>query len=241
MKNTSNLKILILIIGLALTFTSFAQTAQLDITGSAQINHKPTECKVTFSVELKNASYTTVITDLTTDINGLVSSLKKQGFAPAEIITQQFNISKSKKYVNNAWKEDGFMATQQLSVVFPIDQKRLIKVLNASTGTGSNPNISIGFQIDQATQESITNSLIKSAVKDARSKADLIANTAGYEVSEIKSIQYGSSRSTSQPQPMYRMAESKAASFSSDFGPMEAESMNFSDQVHIVFGLKEKG
>lgn len=226
---TSSLLLLVL-------FSVRAQTT-LDIIGVSSIDQKPTQTVVTFAISHKSISYEAVLNKLNTDINGLTSSLKKQGFSQAEIVTRQFDISKSRKYTNGSWKEDGYTANQQLKVIFPIDNSRLIKVLKATTGSGSQPDIAIQFTLDSETTKTMKEQLLVAAVEDARKKADLIATTTGQKVTGIVKINYGKG-STASPQPMYAMAEARMASDAASFGPMEAAAISMTDQVQITYQLE---
>lgn len=221
-----------------LSFLGLQAQTVLNVTGQASVEQKPTETIVNFTINHKAVNYETVLSNLNSDINGLLSSLKKQGFKPEEIITKQFNISKNRKYVGGSWKEDGYSANQQLLVVFAIDKDRLMKVLKATTGSGSQPEIQISFAIDQATKTSMKDALLVQAVENARKKADLIASATGQKVSGIQQINYGSG-SISNPQPMYKMAEARMSSDASNFSPMEAESITMRDQVQIVYILED--
>lgn len=221
-----------------LSFLGLQAQTVLHVTGQASVEQKPTETIVNFTINHKAISYETVLNKLNTDINGLLSSLKKQGFKTEEIITKQFNISKNRKYMNGNWKEDGYTANQQLLVVFAIDKDRLLKVLKATTGSGSQPDINISFAIDTATKTTTKETLLVRAVENARKKADLIAMATGQKVIGIQQINYGSV-STSNPQPMYKMAEARLSSDASNFSPMEAESISMSDQVQITYLLGE--
>jgi uncharacterized protein YggE len=218
---------------LVLAITAHAQTPTLDITGLATINHQPNQCVVTYQIQRQSSSYETALNSLNEDIVTLTKSLLKQGFEQKEIITQQFDISKNRRYANGKWIDEGYIANQRLNVVFAIDQKRLIKVLSTSTSSGSNPEVSIRFEIDEATRAKIQKELIKLAVADAREKADIISEAAGYKVTGIEQINYGSSNQPVTP-AVYRMAENTLAA-DTGFGPMEAEAIKLSDRVQIKF------
>lgn len=209
----------------------------MEITGNSAIEHKPTQTVVSFSINVESVSYESVLNQLNMDINGLNGSLKKLGFQPEEIITRQFSISKNRKYVNGGWKDEGYLANQMLIVVFPIDKDRLVKVLKATTGSGSQPEINISFTLDDAKRRALKEQLIIDAVLDAKMKADLIASTADQAVIGIEKITYASSAGGGHPQPMYKMAEARLASDGVDFSTMEGESITLTDQVHILFKI----
>lgn len=213
-----------------------AQTT-LDITGVSSVNQKPTQTVVTFEINHKSISYESVLDKLNADINGLMVSLKKQGFDAEDITTNQFDISKSRRYTDGSWKEDGYTANQQLKVTFPIDKKRLVKVLKATTGSGSEPDVDITFSIDGETATAIKEELLVAAVKDAKAKADLIAATTGQKVVGIQKINYGRG-SSSMPQPIYKMAEARMSADATNFAPMEAAAIAMSDHVQITYILE---
>jgi uncharacterized protein YggE len=234
-----NKKIVTLIGLILLTYFRINAQSTLDVIGVASISHKPTQTVVTFTINLKAGTYEAVITKLNSDVDGLIKSLKKQGFKTEEIITLQFNISKDRKFINGSWKDEGFVANQQLKVVFPIDQDRLIKVLKATTGSGSQPEISIGFELDNDTRTKLKKELMIATVKDAEMKAQLITSAAGYSILGIEKINYGTGGSAPTPQPIYRMAEATLGNDAAGFSPMEGQSVSITDQIHITYRISQ--
>lgn len=217
----------------------FAQNATIDITGVARLDHQPTQCVVTFQIMRQSASYESALKMLNTEITTLTNTLKKQGFSSEEIITQQFEIVKNRSWSDGKWKEDGYNANQSLNVTFPIDQGRLIKVLDASTSSGAKPEVTIAFEIDSKTREKLVDELIQMAVRDAKKKATLIAETAGYVITGIEAITYGFPNRLPEPRSNYKMMENSLAADAS-FGPMVAESIQLSDQVQVRFLINTK-
>ncbi|REE05689.1 SIMPL domain-containing protein [Marinoscillum furvescens] len=211
----------------------------LTIKGTSSASVKPTETTVSFRIEAQGTSYTGTINELIRRVDLLTSSLKKLKFEDHEIVTSSFSVDKNKKYDRGEWKELGYLGVQNVKVTFGMEKKTLLKVLNETTDSQANPEISISFGLDKERQAKLKNELLQQAVKDARLKADLLAGAADYEVAGIKSIQYHE-QSGGGPRPMYAMAESAELSRKADvqFSNFEADNLNFQESANIVFYLQ---
>lgn len=226
-------------IGFALLFTAWlaqAQESTLKVTGDAYIAVKPTQTTVNFTIESKSETYSGAIEDMISRVDLVSKELKKIKFEDREIVTSTFRVEKSQVYVKNMWKDSGFVATQNLMITFPYEKKRLLEVLNTATKSEARSEISLSFSLDNERKNSVMQELMKLAVKDARSKGELLASEAGYQIIGIREISYGVGASA--PQPLYAMAESAAfKSMDVQLSTFEASDLTFSDHVTIVFAI----
>ncbi len=209
----------------------------LKINGLAEIKVRPDMTVVDLAVNSENSEYSVVVQDLSDRIANLVKELGKIGFEEEEIKTSMFNINPIYEYESGQRSQTGYRGYQNLTVRFAEDKDMLIKVLNCAANSESDPQISLSFEISRELREKKRTELIKMAVKDARSKADLISGESGYSVSGIKEIQYGSNSGIPSP-PIYEQAafrELEDASFSA----IEPENQSLAESVYIIYTLQK--
>ncbi|WP_421871838.1 SIMPL domain-containing protein [Marinoscillum sp.] len=220
---------------------AFAATAQstLSVQGNASLAVKPTQTTVNLNIESKDATYPGAVESMINRVEQLSKDLKKLGFKDSDIITSNFNVNQGRVYVKNMWKDSGFVATQQLMVTFPQDKKKLLDVLNTVTKSSAKPSINLSFGLDVTKKEEVKNELIKLAVKDAKTKAEIIASASAYNITGIKSIEYG--RANNGPQPMYEVVASdtflKAANV--EMSNFEAADLRYNETVFIVYTIEQ--
>lgn len=221
--------------------SSFAQNnpATLKINGSAIMSVKPTQTVVTFNISEIRMSYSESITKLTERVDLLSKSLIKAGFATTDITTSNFNIQQNIIYNRGQRKDSGYVASQTLQVVFEQSKEKLLSVLNNTANSRANSSIAILFQLSNEDKLKLRDQLIALAVKDAKSKANLIADVSLYKVTGIKEIQYGMNNAiTYAKSSMYRAATMELEDVS--ISNFEAEDLSFSENVYIEYYIEDK-
>ncbi len=224
----------------ALSFFSFQVFGQnsspslLHVSGQAQVAVKPTLSVVTLTIRSSSNSYAGAVEDLVNRVDMLSVVLKGLKFKEDEILTSNFSVDKNFVYVQGERKEKGFNGLQTLKVEFEQEKERLLNVLTAVAASNADPEISVSFDLDDDQKAKLKEELLKQAVNDAQTKAQLIANQANQKITGIKDIKYGVGNSN-VPAPMTfanMAAESRAGA---DFSNFEAADLTFSDQVLMVF------
>mgnify|MGYP000860075637 CR=1 FL=1 len=221
--------------------SSFAQnnSSTLKINGSAIISVKPTQTVVTFNISEIRMSYSESIAKLTERVDLLSKSLLKLGFNTTDITTSNFDIRQNIIYNRGQQKDSGYVTSQTLQVVFEQSKEKLLSVLNNTANSRANSSISISFQLDNESKSILRDQLIVLAVKDARNKADLIADASLYKVTGIKEIQYGMNNTIAYDKSaMYRTASMQLEDVS--ISNFEAANLSFNENVYIEYYIENK-
>ncbi|UXP31263.1 SIMPL domain-containing protein [Reichenbachiella agarivorans] len=231
---TYTLALALLMIG----FVSLGQEqSMIHVSGQAELSVNPEIVVFNYSVHSNHKNYETAVNQLNTRVNSLLSDLKKAGFASEEIKTSHFNIRKSKIYNKGQEAGDEYIATQSLVVKFTFDKKKMLSSLNQTTEEASAPNLSISFELSDAQKKKTQESLMIAAMKDAKSKAQILANQEGYKVAGVKEIRHGVN--TSLP-PMGRNVEfamMKTMADSGNVSQYEPTEITMSDEVNVSYLL----
>lgn len=225
-----------------ITFWATAQdsTSTLRVKGNSELSVKPTRTVISFTIKSINPTYAGSVEELIKRVDILTKVLTDIKFKEHEIITSNFSVNKNRIYVEREWKDSGFVAVQTLKVQFEQDKKRLLEVLNTSTSSKADPEISLSFELDNDRKLKLKSELIKLAVRDAKTKAELIANEAGYQIIGIKEINYGIGYSA--PDELYAVVDMEYLEVELDveISNFEVSNLTFSDFVNVVFSIKQK-
>lgn len=183
----------------------------ITVTGTAMESTAPDQTELSLTLTVKNKDYSAMMTEASEKADALISALSGVGFSKSEVKTADFRISSDYDNVqteNGAWKRQfvGYSLTHRLHLAFPYDMNTLNDAVNAVTSCKkANPEISISFSVKD--KEEIDRRLLAAAVKDAKSKAEIIAAAAGVTLGKICGINYGAPSPDPVSPTMYRQAK----------------------------------
>lgn len=209
----------------------------LNVKGGATLNVRPTQTVVTFNITETKTSYEESIQGLTSKVDLLGKSLQKVGFEQSQIRTSNFDIRKNIVYDKGQREDKGFIASQTLRVTFQQNKEQLIKILNEATKSQADASIQIRFELIATDKKNFQDKLLKLAVEDARSKAELIATASGYTVSGIKNITY---LSGDNGRPLVAYRNTTTLESSTGIQNFEAADLMLSEEVNIEFIIDKK-
>src|SRR5699024_8286445 len=115
------------------------------------------------------------------------------GFDKEDLKTNDFNVRPHyEQYTdeNNNYKNrfNGYLCEQNLTLAFDLDTKMISNVLNALAKTKVNPGLDIKFSIKDET--TISEELIIQATKNAKRKAEILAQASGVSLGDLITIDY---------------------------------------------------
>ena len=236
------MKHLITLVFISSTFFAVAQDSisTLRVKGNSELSVKPTITVISLTIKSVKPTYTGSVEDLIKRVDILTESLKNIKFKEDEIITSNFSVNRNRILKDREWIDDGFVAVQTMKVEFEQDKRRLLEVLNTSTSSTADPAISLSFELDNERKLKLKSELIKLAVKDAKSKAELIATEAGYKIVGIKEINYGLGYTGADE--LYTIADMETLEVDLDveISNFEVANLTYSDFVNMVFNIKQK-
>ena len=163
-----------------------------------------------------------------------MNTLLAKGIAKKDLQTSNFGVypeyrRPQQRREDGGTKITGYRVTNNVSVRVR-DLARLGEILDALVSAGSNQVSGVNFGIADSTATS--NEARKSAIADARSRADLYAQAMGVKVGKVISI---SEQSVNLPRPMFqsRMAVSAMA----DSVPIATGEQDVSATINVVYEL----
>lgn len=189
-----------------------------------------------FSVRSRAESAGEAFSSNSTQMQRVVDSLKERGLEPRDLQTDQISLSPvygpgSRSGYQDRSRVIAYEAVNSLSVRLR-DIETAGAVIDAAVRAGANElqSFQMGFDDPKAMQDDAR----IAAVKDAKAKAEAMAEAAGARLGPVMTI---NSSSASRPQPMMARAMAMEADMSSP-APIEAGEQQIQVRVTAVFELR---
>jgi uncharacterized protein YggE len=164
----------------------------LFVTGSATTNSKTDKVTVLLGVETTDKTAEKALLSNSDLMNKVISTLKAAGLQENETSTASFTINPNYNYSEYGSKGNltGFTVSNSIQITSSnIDL--ISQWIDKAVQTGANTVNEVYFSISPTKLEEIKNTLLKDAVANAKSKADIVATAAGLKIIGIKSITVG--------------------------------------------------
>jgi uncharacterized protein len=212
----------------------------LFVTGSATTNIKNDKVTVSLGVESADKTAQNALSSNSKLMNNIINALKGSGVQENETSTSSFTINPNYNYSEYGSKGDliGFTVTNSIHITSSnIDS--ISQWIDTAVKNGANIVNEIYFSVSPNKMDKINNGLLKEAVGNAKSKADLVAEAAGLKIAGIKSITIGESGLPPVPGPIPVYSKSVAFDETSST-PILAGEQEISATVSIVYILAGK-
>ncbi|MCL5961751.1 MAG: SIMPL domain-containing protein [Chloroflexi bacterium] len=196
-----------------LTSTGLAQAAQnaqaggntISVSGEGVVLVKPDLAQLQIGVETTDPSLNKAEQDNASAMNSVISKLKEMGIKEEDIQTTSFDVSPVSEYDGKQEVQTGFRVTNVVLVkVKPVDKSG--SIIDEVVKLGANQVFGISFSVDDPA--SLQAEARDKAVKDARSKAEQLAKSAGVTLGSAVSI---TDYATTPVGPLYRVNDVSAA------------------------------
>jgi uncharacterized protein YggE len=211
--------------------------ATLSIQGQGEIKTNPDQIRVNVKLSAKDLKYRQAVRDLDNKVKSLQKALLKAGFEEDQLNTQNLNVSVNRIWGERTYQDSGFVARQELTLVFPYQAEKLMEAINAISRSESNPEYHLNFSLSDESRKKMRNQLIEEAIADAREKAEIITKAAGTRITGIHSINYNAGNPVAYPMQKV-MFESQARQQSDYSAEINPEEITLSDQITIVWKIE---
>jgi uncharacterized protein len=218
--------------------------------GNAQTMVKPDKVTLSLAVETTNTTANAALNANSEAMNKTLNALKVAGVSDNETSTAFFNISPNYKPIDQPEGQDHFpppppeskdIISYTVTNSITVDSYNLLNVsqwIDTAVQAGVNDVSSIYFSLSDERSEAIKNDLLKQAVANAESKADIAASALGLNVIGVKSINIESigGLPPSPPQPLFaRESVEAAAPTGGPPTPIIAGEQEVTSSVNIIF------
>lgn len=176
----------------------------ISVTGEGRVTVEPDTAQISLGVEISNPSASAAQQQAASAMNAVVAEIKKQGIEDRDIQTVRYDLSPEYDYSTRSPVLRGYRATNIVMVKMR-DISKVGATLDAVAASGATRIHGISFSVSDPT--AATTRGREEAMKDARSKADQLAGTAGVSVGAPIAIE----EISATPPPPVEMAPRVAA------------------------------
>ncbi|MDE0561031.1 SIMPL domain-containing protein [Algoriphagus sp. NF] len=164
---------------------AFSATAQqmenipiIEVIGTASRSTAPDQATFNILLEEKAMNVPTATGVLNTKTKNLADALKKARIKDYKLVADNYSVNVNRVKRGNSLQDSGFVARQSLRVVTTSQNEDLQKISEAIQSAGD-MSYQLRFELSEELQKSLENTLITEALRDAQSRARLIAETLG--------------------------------------------------------------
>ena len=207
------------------------QQDQIRVAGTATIKAAPDIANVEIGVQTFNKEVEAAVAENNRKAEAIIAALRQQGVAEKDIQTSRFNIYPQKDYNDDRQGEIiGFQVNNVVSATLR-DLAAIGEALQATIDAGANNIYGINFTLEDPT--SLRDEARAEAIKDARRRAEIVAEAADIQVGKVISI-----TEMSYPGPIIAREEFDDAAVKADV-PIEPGELSLTLQVEVVFAIAE--
>ena len=197
-------KQIILFIAILISNSFFAQQeATINIVGHASKMVTPDKAQFLISIRTSKKTEPESYKAMTDISNEILNRLKKEGFKESDIKLTDYSVQLEYDYSAGKTKKTGYVSSQNLTVKFPIDKRKILNLYDHLTANEME-GVSINFSTEcsDSLKNKIQNDLIILALNDAKEKANLIALTTDCKVKSVADVSYKIASNVIYPQAM---------------------------------------
>jgi len=160
----------------------------LSVPGTATTKVKPDKVTLALGVETTNQTANAALGTNSATMNKVIKVLLSAGVKQNETSTSAFSISPNYNYSQGRNIITGFTVTNSIQIESSNINDSAKWIDTAVSSGGATSINSIGFTLSDKKLGETKNGLIKQAINNARSKADIAASALGLKVVGIKSV-----------------------------------------------------
>ena len=206
----------------------------VNVTGVGVVTSKPDIVEINLGIEVIAKTVKNANKEASLAMSRLIKVVDKYGIEDDDIKTSRFNIAPQYNYRNESGPEiTGFRVTNSIIVKFRDLDNIGFFIDDAVLSGGNNIRINnINFSVENS--DNFFDRARKSAIENARKKAEIFADAANIELGSVVHI----SESSTLGHPMPRMSLEMAAPSSFSSTPISPGEQDISVQVSVTFSIR---
>jgi len=209
-------------------------TRTLSVSGSGKTYLTPDIAYVNIGVHIEGKNASEAVSTNNSQSQKVIDALKSQGIDEKDIQTTNFSIYPQQQYDSQGKPTGEIIYQVDNSVVVTVrDIDKVGKVLDAAVKAGANSINSVEFEVADKTKA--LSEARKAAVKDARTKAEELANAAGIDLGEVQTI---NEYTAGSPSPVYRAGAPAPLANEAFVVPIQPGQMVLTVEVNIVYIIR---
>lgn len=229
---------LVLIGGLQLQAQTVIST--LNVKGESKIFQQPDIVEISVTISTKASEYEACLDKNFRDVDGLKKALKTAKITSLKIFDTGQRINEERTYSSGRQVPDGYRATYSIKLKMEAKPKTIHSCLEVLKSSNVELNYNANYGLSPEMIKSSEAKLIAMAVRDARTKAQVLAESAEVNLGAIQNINYGTVKAIYGPkQHMSEMRLDKAA-YQGSQSFTNPDPIVLTDQVEITYILEAR-
>lgn len=210
------------------------QYNQIRVAGTATVKAAPDIATVEIGVQTFNEEVEAAVAENNRKSDDIISALKANGIAESDIQTSRFNIYPQRDYWDEEGRNEiiGYQVDNMVSVTIR-NLDSVGEVLQEAVDAGANNIYGVNFTLDDPS--SLRDTARVEAVKDARQRAEVMAEAAEIELGDVTSITEMSYGGPIIAREEYDSAVAKGG----EMVPIEPGELELTIQVEVTFAIDE--
>ncbi|TKJ17232.1 hypothetical protein CEE44_01720 [Candidatus Woesearchaeota archaeon B3_Woes] len=227
--------ILMIVFALAILTGCIQQEGNtINVQGDSELTFDPDQAKVVAGISILKSSADEAQTEANRVINAILNGLKSEGISEENIETERLNLYEQKEWRDGKSESVGWRATQTLNIKTE-DLGKVGTIVDITVNNGANQINNIMFELSEAKEQEYKKQALSEASKNAKSKAETIADSLGVTLGKIKSV----SESNYYARPyIYAMAESVGAKAVDEAATVMPSDVTVTANINIVYYVK---
>ena len=210
-----------------------AEVHGISVSGEGKATGVPDIAMLSLGVSSVKPTVKDARDDAASTMQKVVDAIKADGVADKDVQTSQYSISPEYDYSQNGSKLTGYRVTNTVTVkVRDVDKTSQVLDDVAAAGGDIVQVQGVSFTIDDP--KALQDQAREEAVKDAKARAQRLADTAGVKLGDPISIQEGSS---TQPMPM-DVSAGAALKETAPSTPIMTGELDVDLTVQVVFAIE---
>lgn len=213
----------------------------LFVTGNSNTKVKPDKVILSLGVETNNKTANAALVANSKLMNKVSDVLKTAGVKENETSTSSFTISPNYNYSrasDTTGKITGFTVSNSIQIQ-STNTRNVSKWIDAAISAGANTVNSVDFTLSAKKLDETKNNLIKQAIDNARTKADIAASALGLKVVGVKSVNLNEFEVQPPPIPLAKESLAAAAAPPANRStPVISGEQQVNTYVGIVFSIR---
>ncbi|MBR5666534.1 MAG: SIMPL domain-containing protein [Lachnospiraceae bacterium] len=216
---------------------------EMRVTGRGRVFVKPDRIRLMLTMTDVKKDYDKAIREASEKSEELQKAFKGCGFQPEDLKTVNFSVDA--EYTgysdkNGNWKQCfvGYRFNQTLKIEFPLDNELLGRILYALAKSGVKSEFRIQYTVKDV--EACRNELLGNAVRDAKEKANVLAEASGVKLGMVMTVDYsfGTVDIYSEPVNFRAMKAEACCEDSGAYGMnIVADDIQLDDNVTVCFEI----
>lgn len=206
---------------------------EIKVRGSATGTAVPNWIEISIEIISEHPDYQTVIDDLDNRTFILQEDIVEAGFDISDLKTTNLMVETNYRYENGTKIFVGYLAKHEMKLEFMYSKAKLDQAVYALGNSTARPSFNLTFTLEE--REPLINQTLAKAIKDAETKANVIADSLNVRLGDVLEVNYESDLA----RPLNQLVIQEKALMSNDF-IISPSDVSIEQTVYVVWQIENR-